>query len=214
MSRSTVAVKTSFIMVRKNEEVIIFNAYIHPKCKEQDLKQFADQLLMSNLDSPNLILSGDLNLHLLDSSADDKVRCQSLYWNTAEQSRNLHSRTSKTARHLLDDLEHINFRALNGRCLEDSPPVAYFYSATNSSTLDYTFVTVSFFHPFSSFRLGDKGHRAHRPQEMLLQASAPELEHTAEVPLSSFAGDFKKVKSSLVMLDEVLLAAKGLLLAQ
>lgn len=182
----------------------------NPKKKKQESKLLMDHLhhVMTSYTSPNLILSGDFNQYILGSSSNNDIHAQSYYWNIPTQSFRRQGKTSKPAKELLQDLEHIGLRVLNGRFAEDSPSVASFNSGNATSTIDYTQVSLPLFHHILGFILGDKGDSDHRPQEVSFLAFPDSILANPIGPHACHSINLKRIKTSVANTMEVLQVAK------
>lgn len=210
--QSTLAVivsSSSLPTNKRDTNIMIINVYIQPKFKTKLAKEMCNFVETCIREGPttDLILTGDLNHNLMGSSSDEEVLLQKVTWNIPPQGKPQSCKQTKVGQLILEDLEHLNLRALNGRLPEDNPPVTSYSSTRTSTILDYTFVSLGLFHQIVSFQLGNKGD-SDRPQEIELRTVIPTFERCRELQGLNTTINLRRIKFKIAAGSEMLEIAK------
>ncbi|KAJ1194435.1 hypothetical protein NDU88_003724 [Pleurodeles waltl] len=135
------AIKITFSN-NQHAPLVIFNVYAHPR-KNRKVLLF-DELLnkVEEIRSANpawdILVTGDFNANLIHNpEPDEQLAAENTIWSVPLQISPAQKRLDARGKQLLEALEHMSMRVLNGRNNDDVPPSFTHHSAKSATIIDY-----------------------------------------------------------------------------
>ncbi|KAJ1109937.1 hypothetical protein NDU88_007294 [Pleurodeles waltl] len=138
--------------------LIILNVYAHPQKYRkaplfEQLLQKVEEMRCVN-PTCDILVTGDFNTNLIYTpEPDDQLAAENAIWSVLLQFPSAQTRLDIRGKQLVEALEHLNMRVLNGRVTEDLPPRPTYYSAKSATTIDHTVVSLPLLAHVSKFEI-------------------------------------------------------------
>ncbi|KAJ1082079.1 hypothetical protein NDU88_002249 [Pleurodeles waltl] len=141
------AIKINF-SISHHVPLIIFNVYAHPRKYRKALlfEQLLQKVEEIRCVNPtwDILVTGDFNTNLIYTpEPDDQLAAKkNAIWSVLPQLPSAETRLDIRGKQLVEALEHLSMRVLNGRVTEDLLPKPTYYSAESATTIDHTVVSL------------------------------------------------------------------------
>ncbi|KAJ1110193.1 hypothetical protein NDU88_007548 [Pleurodeles waltl] len=141
--------------------LIIFNVYAHPRKYRKALlfEQLLQKVEEKRCVNPtwDVLVTSDFNTNLIYTrEPDDQLAAENAIWSVLPQFPLAQTRLDIRGKQLVEALEHLSMRVLNGRVTEDLPPKPTYYSAKSATTIDHTVVSLPLLAHVSKFEIKPK----------------------------------------------------------
>ncbi|KAJ1207286.1 hypothetical protein NDU88_002677 [Pleurodeles waltl] len=171
------AIKINF---SNNQHVplIIFNVYAHPRKHRkvlffEKLLHKVEEIICAN-PTWDILVTGDFNASLIHTpEPDEQLAAENAIWSVLPQFRSAQKRLDTRGKQLVEALEHLSMRVLNGRIKDDVPPSVTHHSVKSVTIIDYTAVSLPLLAHVSKFKIKPTLHSDHSYQHIELVWNAP-----------------------------------------
>ncbi|KAJ1202837.1 hypothetical protein NDU88_006632 [Pleurodeles waltl] len=127
--------------------LIILNVYAHPRKHRkahlfEQLLQKVEEIRCVN-PTRDILVIGNFNTNLIYTpEPDDQLAAENAIWSVLPQFPSAQTRLDTRGKQLVEALEHLSMRVLNGRVKDDLPPRPTYYSAKSATIIDHTVVSL------------------------------------------------------------------------
>ncbi|KAJ1093591.1 hypothetical protein NDU88_006691 [Pleurodeles waltl] len=171
------AIKINFSFNR-HAPLIIFNVYAHPRKHRkvllfEKLLQKVEEIRCAN-PTWDILVTGDFNSSLIYTpELDEQLAAENAIWSVLPQLPSIQTKLDIRGKQLVEALEHLSMRVLNGRVEDDVPPSFTHHSAKSATTIDYTAVSLPLLAHVKKFKIIPTFHRDHSVQYIELAWNVP-----------------------------------------
>ncbi|KAJ1193595.1 hypothetical protein NDU88_002891 [Pleurodeles waltl] len=170
------AIKINFSFNRQ-APLIIFNVYAHPRKHRkvllfETLLQKVEEIRCAN-PAWDILVTGDFNSNLIFTpEPDEQLAAENAIWSVLPQLPSIQMKLDIRGKQLVEALEHLSMRVLNGRVKGDVPPSFTHHSTKSATTIDYTAVSLPLVAHVKKFKIIRTLHSDHSLQHIELAWNA------------------------------------------
>ncbi|KAJ1199273.1 hypothetical protein NDU88_003111 [Pleurodeles waltl] len=171
------AIKINFSFNR-HAPLIIFNVYAHLRKHRkvllfEKLPQKVEEIRCAN-PAWDILVTGDFNSNLIYTpEPDEQLAAENAIRSVLPQLPSIQMKLDIRGKQLVEALEHLSMRVLNGRVKGDAPPSFTHHSAKSATTIDYTAVSLPLLAHVKKFKILPTLHSDHWLQHIELAWNAP-----------------------------------------
>ncbi|KAJ1211495.1 hypothetical protein NDU88_006855 [Pleurodeles waltl] len=140
------AIKITFSN-NQHTPLVIFNVYTHPRKNRKvllydELLNMVEEIQCAN-PAWDILVTGDFNANLMHTpEPDEQLAAENAIWSVPLQTLPAQKGLDTRGKQLVEALEHMSMRVLNGRINDDIPPSFTHHSAKCATIIDYTAVSL------------------------------------------------------------------------